>query len=213
MLIRRARNCSNATSWSNDYRPVPVAVHRSHQRGDQTAALRIARQYPAFITHEARPTKSKYGALSWRFGAGYLDFVAFHAARRARFRNSRQTWKNAHGVSRRRRNTGIIAISDRARRFYISQDIPSNWRIAQTGKTLSDQQHDPACLTIAALYKSCLQVDQATSSYQTFHRQQRECGENANLVCRATYVLIAMSKRNSKMPRSTLCYRFYRSLF
>ncbi len=129
------------------------------------------------------------------------------------------------------RSTGIICdqriVLDG---FYISRDYPEQlrrirFRDPETGNrkklVFLTNKHDPACTDDRRTVQNPLesrivfQVDQATSTYQTFHRQQRERGQNANLARRRYLTCRSpLSKRSFKlMPRSTLCDRCYQSLF
>ena len=96
------------------------------------------------------------------------------------------------------RSTGIICDQRIALNgFYISQDYPEQLRRIrfkdpESGKDagVPDQQHRFAridhCRTVQEplASRAVLQMDQAASAHQAFYRQQRECGEDANLVCR-----------------------------
>ena len=132
---------------------------------------------------------------------GYRDFSRLFTLHQsgAFFVTRAKRGMNAHRVYSMKadRSTGIICdqriVLDG---FYISQDYSEQLRRIrfkdpETGKTLVFLTNNTAlpandCRTVQKplANRIVLQVDQAASAYQTFHRQQRERSENANLVRR-----------------------------
>ncbi|BBJ22312.1 hypothetical protein W01_11060 [Candidatus Nitrotoga sp. AM1P] len=130
---------------------------------------------------------------------GYLDFSRLFALHQA---GALFVTRAKRGMDARRvysiptdRNTGVICDQRIAMNgFYILQDYPEQLRRIrfkdpESGKTwvfLTNNTVDHCRAVQEPLAsRAVLQVDQAASAHQAFHRQQRECGEDANLVrCR-----------------------------
>jgi transposase len=126
------------------------------------------------------------------------------------------------------RGTGMICDQRIALNGYYSAKAYSEqlrrirFKDPESGKTLVFLTNNTAlpASTIAALYKSRWQVELFFKWIKQHLRIKRFIGNSENAVktqiwCAiATYVLIAIAKRSCKlMPRSTLCYRFCRSLY
>ena len=131
---------------------------------------------------------------------GYLDFTRLFALHQAGafFVTRAKRGMNAHRVYSMPtdRSTGMICDQRIALDgFYISQDYPEQLRRIrfkdpETGKTLVFLTNNTAlartdhrrALQEPLAGRIVLQVDQAAPAHQAFHRQQRERGEDANLV-------------------------------
>ena len=165
---------------------------------------------------------------------GYLDFGRLFALHQVGtfFVTRARRGMNAHRVYSMPtdRSTGIICDQRIALHgFYVAQDYPEQLRRIrfkdpESGKTLVFLTNNTAlpALTIAAqLYKCRWQVELFFKWIKRHLRIKRFIGNSENAVktqiwCAiATYVLIAIVKKLELivMPRSTLCYRFCRSLF
>ena len=146
------------------------------------------------------------GMLSVEAGAfhvmdrGYLDFGRLFALHQAGtfFVTRAKRGMDAHRVYSMPTDWSTGIICDQRITldgFYVSQDYPEQLRRIRFkdpkyGKTLVflNQQYRFACVDHCGLVQEplasrvILQVDQAASAYQAVYRQQRECGEDANLV-------------------------------
>jgi len=192
----------------------------------------------SFTSPTARPTRSLcWDMLAIEAGAfyvmdrGYLDFsrlFALHQAGAFFVTRASVAWTRAECI--RCRPTGVQASSATAhcaeRILYLARlpravaaypfQRPGIWQDAG----VPDQQYRFArpdhrrALQEPLASRTVLQVDQAASAHQAFHRQQRECSEDAGLVRRRHLRADRYCQKGfNLMPRSTLCYRFYRCLF
>ena len=193
--------------------PVAVSMGTvSHQQGGGQIAYPagFARQYSGFHPHhewqDPRSQRAGYLVLRGRGflrdGSGLSGFQSpVHAASVGGvLRNSRQTRnERAQGVldEGRSKYRHHLRSAHRARRFLHLAGLSRTTEahpLQRPGNRqdvgVPDQQHSLArtddCRAVQKplASRAVLQVDQATSAYQTFHRQQRECGENADLVRR-----------------------------
>ncbi len=186
----------------------PWAPFRTNKAAQTAYPAGFARQYSGFHPHhgwqDPRSQRAGYLVLRGRGflrdGSGLSGFQSpVHAASvGCVLRNSRQTRnERAQGVldEGRSKYRHHLRSAHRARRFLhlagLSRPIEAH-PLQRTGNRqdvgVPDQQHGLACthdrraVQKPLASRVVLQVDQATSAYQTFHRQQRERGENANLV-------------------------------